>query len=142
MKESKKFYYIDKDGNKKKYVGKIISNKDSYNGILTTVLYEDVEKPLIYHAEVKEVKGNEEYYSYIDKNGEEAIYLDVVKRDDKGNLYFMDNERQLYKLIYHPKVEPAEEYYTYLDAEGNECRYSGNVIYDKGNNTYTGIIDK
>ena len=142
MKESKKFYYIDKDGNKKKYVGKIISNKDSYNGILTTVLYEDVEKPLIYHAEVKEVKGNEEYYSYIDKNGEEAIYLDVVKRDDKGNLYFMDNERQLYKLIYHPKVEPAEEYYTYLDTEGNECRYSGNVIYDKGNNTYTGIIDK
>ena len=142
MKESKKFYYIDKDGNKKKYVGKIISNKDSYNGILTTVLYEDVEKPLIYHAEVKEVKGNEEYYSYIDKNGEEAIYLDVVKRDDKGNLYFMDNERQLYKLIYHPKVEPAEEYYTYLDAEGNECRYSGNVIYDKANNTYTGIIDK
>lgn len=142
MKESKKFYYIDKDGNKKKYVGKIISNKDSYNGILTTVLYEDVEKPLIYHAEVKEVKGNEEYYSYIDKNGEEAIYLDVVKRDDKGNLYFMDNERQLYKLMYHPKVEPAEEYYTYLDAEGNECRYSGNVIYDKGNNTYTGIIDK
>ena len=137
-----KFYYIDKEGNKKKYVGKIISNKDSYNGILTTVLYEDVEKPLIYHAEVKEVKGNEEYYSYIDKNGEEAIYLDVVKRDDKGNLYFMDNERQLYKLIYHPKVEPAEEYYTYLDAEGNECRYSGNVIYDKGNNTYTGIIDK
>ena len=142
MKESKKFYYIDKDGNKKKYVGKIISNKDSYNGILTTVLYEDVEKPLIYHEEIKEVKGNEEYYSYIDKNGEEAIYLDVVKRDDKGNLYFMDNERQLYKLIYHPKVEPAEEYYTYLDAEGNECRYSGNVIYDKGNNTYTGIIDK
>lgn len=142
MKESKKFYYIDKDGNKKKYVGKIISNKDSYNGILTTVLYEDVEKPLIYHEEIKEVKGNEEYYSYIDKNGEEAIYLDVVKRDDKGNLYFMNNERQLYKLIYHPQVEPAEEYYTYLDAEGNECRYSGNVIYDKANNTYTGIIDK
>ena len=142
MKESKKFYYIDKDGNKKKYVGKIISNKDSYNGILTTVLYEDVEKPLIYHEEIKEVKGNEEYYSYIDKNGEEAIYLDVVKRDDNGNLYFMNNERQLYKLIYHPQVEPAEEYYTYLDAEGNECRYSGNVIYDKANNTYTGIIDK
>lgn len=142
MKESRKFYYIDKNGNKKKYVGKIIANNDSYNGILTTVLNEEVKKELFYHPEIKEVKGYSSYYSYVNSFGEDTIYLDIVKRDDDGNFYFTYNDKFVHNLNYHPTIEPVEEYYTYIDKNGNECRYSGNVIHEKGTNSFIGFIDK
>ena len=142
MKESRKFYYIDKDGNKKKYVGKIISDNDSYNGILTKTEKIDVKVNLKYYPEVEEVIGHKEYFSYVDKNNEEVVYLDVVKRDNEGNYYFIQNEKNMYKLNYHPQIDAQEEYYTYLDSNGNECKYSGKIFYDKDKNSYTGFIDK
>ena len=142
MKESRKFYYLDKDGNKKKYVGKVIFDNGSYNGILTSSVKEEVKKNLTYHPEVEEVKGYAAYYTYKDANGEDAIFLDVVKRDDNGNLYFTYTEKIMFNLNYHPQIDPKEEYYTYVDKEGNECRYAGKVFYNKSSNTYQGELEK
>ena len=137
-----KYYYIDSDGNKKKYIGKIISNNGSYNGILTTVTTEKVKKPLEYHPEVIGVEGYSSYYTYVNNLGEETLYYDIIKRDSENNLYFSYNERFLYNLKYHEEVSPKEEYYTYIDSFGNECRFTGNVIYDRATDSYSGFIDK
>lgn len=137
-----KFYYIDKEGNKKKYVGKIISNKKSYNGILTTVNKVAVDKKLEYHPEIEAVEGYSSYYTYTNASNEDVIYLDIIKRDENNDFYFTYNEKNIYNLIYHPETKPIEEYYTYLDADGNEQQYSGNIFYDKGTKTYYGFIDK
>ena len=142
MKESRKFYYIDENGNKKKYIGKIIFDNGSYNGILTTPVKEEVKKELIYYPEIKGVDGYSSYYTYMNENGEEEVYLDVVKKDSDGNLYFNKTEKNIYKLVYHPKIEAKEEYYTYLDKDGNECRYSGKVTYERMSNSYFGFLPK
>lgn len=138
-----RFFYIDEDGNKKKYVGKVISNKNAYNGILTLSNKSISEKELIYHPEIEEVNGYLSYYSYINSNNEEIRWFDNFKRDEDGNKYFTYTERSLFKLDYNPSVEAQEEYFTYIDPKtGEEKKYSGSVIYNKRTNTYTGIIQK
>lgn len=136
-----KFFYIDEDGNKKKYVGKIISTNGEYNGILTISNKSISEKELIYHPEVKEVKGYLSYYSYINSEGEEIRWFDNIKKDNEGNTFFTYTERNLFNLEYNPSVEAKEEYFSYIDpVTKEEKKYTGSVIYNKRTNTYTGLI--
>lgn len=138
-----KYFYIDEDGNKKKYIGKIIQNKNSYNGILTVSNKSISNKELIYHPEVKEVKGYLSYYSYINSNNEEVRWFDNFKKDEEDNKFFTYTERNLFHLEYNPAVEAKEEYFSYIDpTTGEEKIYSGSIIYNKRTQTYTGIIQK
>ncbi len=139
-----KFYYIDKDGNKKKYYGKVIQENGLYSGILTIQEKQvNDKKELIYHPEIEEVEGYFSYYSYINNAGEDIRYYNNIKKDENGEIYFTYTERNIYPLEYHEEVTPKEEYYTYIDkATGEEKLYSGKVIYDRLTNTYSGILKK
>ena len=138
-----KFFYIDEDGNKKKYIGKVISTNSSYNGILTISEESVSNKELIFHPEIEEVKGYLSYYSYINSEGEEIRWFDNIKRDEEGNPYFSYVERSLFKLDYNPEVKAQEEYFTYIDPKsGEEKRYTGSVIYNKRTGTYSGLLGK
>ena len=138
-----KFYYIDKDGNKKKYYGKIIHENGLYNGVLTLQEKSKENKELIYHPEIEEVEGYYSYYSYINNSGEEIKYFDTIKKDEDNNIYFSYTERNIYKLEYHEEIPAKEEYYTYIDKiTGEEKMYSGRVTYDRASNTYIGILRK
>ena len=136
-----KFYYIDKDGNKKKYVGKIISDNNSYNGILTISEKNTLNKELEYHPEIEEVKGYLSYYSYINNENKEIRYFESIKKDEDGNVYFTYTERDLFKLEYNPPIESKQEYFTYLDpSTGEEKPYEGTILYNKRTNSYSGVI--
>ena len=131
MKES--FYYIDENGNKKKYVGVVTANHDgTYNGMLTKISHEEVSKNLEYHPEIAEVKAQHAYYSYVNSLGEEIMYFDNIKTDEEGNKYFTYTEKNMFKLEHVDEIPAQEEYYSYIDSEGNEQRYSGPLI-KKGN---------
>ena len=144
MSYSEKFYYIDENGNKKKYVGKVIYNSDgAYTGILNKNTKSICSKELIYHPEVAAVEGHFTYYSYVTNEGEEIRYFDNIKKDEEGNPYFTYVERNMFNLDYNPEVKESEGYFTYIDPDTQkECVYEGSVIYNKKNNTYTGIIKK
>lgn len=136
-----KFYYIDSEGNKKKYIGKVISNKDSYNGILTLSEKSTSNKDLIYHPEVEEVKGYSSYYSYINSKGEDIIYFDNMKKDEDGNVFFTYTERELFKLNYNPEILPSVETFTYIDPITKEEKpYTGKITYNRRTGSYTGVI--
>ena len=133
------FYYIDEEGNKKKYVGKIESNPDgTYSGLLTKVIRTIETKDLIYHEEIPEVKAHPAYYSYINSLGEEVLYLVNVKKDEDGNPYFTYTEKNLFKLDYVPGKPGNDEYFTYLDKDGIEQKYDGSII--KKGKKYSGFI--
>jgi len=138
-----KFYYIDNDGNKKKYVGKIIENNGLYNGVLTKQEKKTSIKDLIYHPEIKEVEGYFSYYSYINSEGKEVKYFDNIKKDEEGNFYFTYTEREIFDIEFHEETQPQEEYYTYIDPKTNEEKlYKGPIVYSKINNTYQGVLAK
>ena len=136
-----KFYYIDKDGNKKKYIGKVISNNGSYEGTLININKENVNKELIYHPEVEEVEGYLSYYSYINSENKEVRYYDSIKKDNEGNTYFTYTERQLFRLDYNEPIVKKEDYFTYIDPLTNEEKlYNGTILYNKRTNSYSGVI--
>ena len=144
MAYSEKFYYIDEDNKKKKYVGKVIYNNDgTFNGILTKSTQTICSKPLIHHPEVEKVDGYFAYFSYITNDGSEVRYFDTIKRDANGDGYFTYTEKNMLKLDYNPEVPEADAYFTYIDPETNqECKYEGSVVFNRKSNTYTGIITK
>ena len=74
-----KYYYIDENGNKKKYVGKVTYSDGIYTGVLSKIDKSNVTKELIYHPEIKEVNGYYSYYSYINNIGEEIRQFDNIK---------------------------------------------------------------
>ena len=140
---AERFYYLDEDDVRRRYVGKIIENDGKYNGILTKVTKSSQIRDLIYHPAVEEVKESFAYYSYINNEGEEMPYYDTVKRDGDGQPYFTYVERDMFKLEHHPEVPSREEYYTYIDpATNEECLYTGKVNFNKTSGTYTGVITR
>lgn len=135
-----KFYYIDKEGNKKRYYGKIISQpKGKYNGVLTLSSQSVVDKELIYHPEVEEVNGSSSYYSYINSLGEEVIYYGNIQKDEDKVPYFTYVERNLFDLKYYPEILPQDEYFTYIDSDGQEKVYTNKDIeFNSKTNSYIG----
>lgn len=142
--EKETFYYIDKEGNKKKYYGKIIKQPNgTYNGILTISNKVNVKKDLIYHEEIPQVNGYASYYSYINSNGEEVNYYGNILKDENKNPYFTYVERNTFNLEYHPEVLPVDEYFTYTDSQGNEQIYTGKELeYNKKLDSYFGVVKK
>lgn len=137
-----KYYYFDKDGNKKKYVGNVTVNENGeIFGTLTKTEQVESWKELIYHPEVEEVKGYFSYYSYINADGEEIMQFEGIKRDEGGNPYFTYSERNVFNLDYNEPVKGNLEYYTYIDPDTKEEHvYEGKRIR-QGSKTI-GMIQK
>ena len=132
------FYYIDKNGNKKKYAGKVLySGDNTYMGILTTQSTTNKEVELVFHPEVEAVEGYYAYYTYVNKFGEEVRYYSIVKQDANGNPFFTYSVSKEIKLKYVPAKEMKTSYFTYMQ-NGKEKQYTGKV-FTKGT-TYTGKI--
>lgn len=132
------FYYIDKNGNKKKYAGKILySGDNTYMGILTTQSTSEREVELVFHPEVKPVEGYYAYYTYVNNLGEEVRYYSIVKQDKNGNPFFSYSISKDINLKYVPASEIKTSYFTFMQ-NGKEKLYGGRVI-TKGT-TYFGKI--
>lgn len=144
MAYKEKFYYIDENGNKKKYVGKVIYNNDgTYNGILNKNTKTVCTKDLIYHPEVKAIDGYYSYYSYITNNGKEQRVFDNIRKDENNNPYFTYVERNMFNLTYVEPVPFVAEHFTYIDpVTKEEHPYEDNVIYNKRLNKYFGVVVK
>lgn len=137
MSQRRKFYYIDGNGNKTKYAGKIIENEDgTFNGIITTQSLVYCDMKLEKHPKVDSVEGYSSYYTYTNFNNEEERYYSIVKKDEKGNNYFTYSTQKEIKLIVHPTETIEKEYYTYT-VNNEEKLWTGKVEYIK--NAYYGI---
>ena len=137
---STRYYYIDKEGNRKKYIGNIIKNSDgSLRGVLTTSTRVKEKIELKYHPAVEHVEGYKSYFTYINDEGIETRYYSFYKNDENNQPYFTYISQKPISLIYHPITSENVEYYTYIVNE-SENLYTGEVIYNPKKNTYTGKI--
>ena len=142
MKKTKdNFYYIDENGDKKKYGGAIISNEDgSYNGILTLQNHETKVTEIEYHPEINNIQGYSAYYSYVNEFGVDVPFYGQIFKDEDSNSYFTYTKNTILDLKYHPKVVGVPTYYTYKDKTGKEVQFIGEIQYNKQTNTYFGIV--
>ena len=86
IKEFPEYYsYIDRDGNEQRYLG--IVSKASNDSEAFGKVFENHDVKLDFHPEVKAVVGNEEYFTFIDENGEERIYRGLVEYDLSRDTY-------------------------------------------------------
>jgi len=137
MENKRKFFYIDEDGNKRKYAGKIIDNNDgTFNGVLTSqkFVYSDIK--LNYHPAVEHVDGYSSYYTYINDNNETVNYYSIIKTDKDGSTYFTYNTMKEIPIIVHEAETKKNIYYTYT-VNDIEHVWTGKIKYENG--TYIGI---
>jgi hypothetical protein len=141
MKQTKKFFYIDKSGQKKKYTGVVVNNHNgTFSGYLTKEKRTDIVVDLEYHPEIEHVEGYTAYYTYINSNNEEKKYYGLMKTDDNGNKYFSYFITKQVELIYHPSEPTIVEHYTFIDSNGNTKIYNGPTpTFENG--SYYGIIE-
>lgn len=95
---------------------------------------------LIRHPEIKE---QNEYYSYVDEEGNTKKFSGIIVEKD-GSYIGKSIMNHKVALTYHPSVEAVEgreEYFSYFDNDGKEIRFVGKPEYDLENNTYFGFID-
>lgn len=138
METKRNFYYIDSEGNKRKYVGKVIKNADgSFNGILTKRSCIEHKIELTYHPAIDPIEGRSEYYTYVGDNNEEVMYYSFVKTDSEGNPYFTYSLITEIPVIVHPAETIKTTYFTYM-VNGEEKRWTKKVNYVKG--TYIGSL--
>lgn len=138
----KKYYYLDENGNKKNYVGKVINDYitgETY-GLLTQQMVSHKEVELEYHPQVDSQDGWNSYFTYVDSLGNNVKFNGLtnnIKKDPIDNSYFFTqvNNVQI-NLIKHDKVDYQPGYYTYTTPNGKIIRYDGKVFYDKFTNTY------
>lgn len=90
IEEVKEYYsYLDKDNKEKKYSGIISYSDGNYYG----KVFDKHIVPLIYHESVESVIGSDEYFSYIDENGEEKIFTGSPKFSFETNSYIGEIEK-------------------------------------------------
>lgn len=134
-----KFYYIDKQGQKKKYVGPIINNHNgTFSGYLAKDKRTDIVVDLEYHPAVEHVDGYNSYYTYFNSNGEETRYYGLMKAKDNGDKYFSYFTTKQIDLIYKAPEVTTVEHYTYVDRNGITNIYNGEVTFENG--SYYGTI--
>lgn len=138
----KKYYYLDENGNKKNYIGKIINDYitgETY-GLLTQQEVSHKEIELEYHPKVESQEGWASYFTYTDASGNDVKYNGLkynIKQDPINNSYFFTQLNTIkIDLIKHDKVDYVPGYYTYLGRFGKEIKYEGEVFYDKFTNSY------
>lgn len=139
MNMAKKFYYIDKQGQRKKYVGPVVNNHNgTFSGYLAKERKTDIVVDLEYHPAIEHVDGYNSYYTYTNINGEEKKYYGLMKSNENGDKYFSYFETKQIDLIYKPSEATVVEHYTYIDANGNTKVYNGPVTFENG--SYYGKI--
>jgi len=138
----KKYYYLDENGNKKQYVGKIINDYitgETY-GLLTQQEVSHKEITLEHHPEIEYQEGWSSYFTYLDESGNVVRYKGLthnIKKDSINNSYFFTQlNTSKIELIKHDKVNYVPGYYTYMGKFDKEIRYDGEVFYDKFTNSY------
>ena len=129
------FYYIDKNGKKKKYVGNV--NKDIKTGKYTGVLTETVKTIKTVELTPKDafdkILSSEVKFTY---NGKNFTDVENLQQDENATYYFIEKENKRFDLKFNPEI-PEKTYFTYV-INGKEFIYDGNVEFV--NNTYVAII--
>lgn len=77
------YTYIDSAGVEKKYAGVVSKSSDSAIG----KTFETHVVHLEYHPAIEHVAGNDEYFTYIGKNGKPCVYTGKVEFDLESNCY-------------------------------------------------------
>ena len=137
---SKKYYYIDENGIKKYYAGKVIKDyvtNETY-GLLTQQENIQEKKELEYHEGIEAQEGWSSYFSYIDENGKSKIYdgpINSIRKNLDNTYYITKINKQEINLIYHPEIPSKPAYFTYLDNE-KKVIYEDEPFYDKFTNSY------
>jgi hypothetical protein len=140
--DMKKYFYIDEQGNKKKYVGNITNDKNgALTGVLTKTSYIDKEVELTYVNTGDKIIDSKISYYYIDNNNEKVNVnitdnINIVFENDK--YFYHDVSKQSVKLNYHKPVE-GYSYYTYT-LNGNVYEYNKQITFNEDTNTYYGVI--
>lgn len=135
----KRYYYIDENGNKKQYVGKIINDVVSGEtyGILTfqELSKEDIE--VKFKDPIKEQKGWTSYFIY--NNGDTFKKYDGLKHNIRtgidGSYYFTKVTTTSIDLNKIDKIPAKEAYFSYIE-NGKEKIYEGKPFYDKLSKQY------
>lgn len=136
----KKYYYLDENGNRKEYVGKIINDcvTGETLGLLTQQIKSQKEVELEYHPQIDEQPGWNSYFTYIDSSGNNIKVIDSnVRKNYKDNSYFITNVNEIkIDLKKHNKIDYQPGYFTYTSPLGKEIKYDGEYFYDKLTNSY------
>ena len=145
-----KYYYIDEEGNKKYYSGKLqhnISEGTTYGFLIHQEIIEN-KIPLTYYPEVLPEKGWNSYFTYIDNDNNICKYTDLkskIKKNQDNTYYLAKFNKEEFEVIKHDKVDGIPEYYTYFDKFHYEEKYTGDLKklkYDKRRKQYYIEIEK
>lgn len=130
------FYYIDKNGRHKKYVGNVIDNNDgTYSGILTKQV-KRIEKVELTHNDSNErVVDTKVEFSY---NGKAFEKLNKLKQDENGSYFFETKEKIKFDLKFNEEVLP-KTYFTYT-INNVSYTYTGTPLWNKVTKSYVGSI--
>lgn len=134
----KKFFYIDENGVKHNYVGKVIANKDgSFNGFLTRMTCIEKEVELTHHQGVSPVVGYSSYFTYVNADGDVVNYYSFVKENEDGTKYFTYSTSKDIELTLHPATTKRDVFYTYMN-NGKETPWTKTPVFIKG--AYYGVL--
>lgn len=136
----KRYYYLDENGNKKQYVGKIINDivsGETY-GILTSQEFvkEDVE--VDFKNPIEEQPGWTSYFTYQDSNSNIQKYTGLkhnIRKSLDGSYYFTKVTTNSIDLKRIDKVPQKEAYFSYIE-NSVEKIYEGKPFYDKMTKQY------
>jgi hypothetical protein len=136
-----KYFYIDENGNKKKYIGNVKTNIDgSIVGTLTKTTYTDKIVELKYVKTGDDIIDSKTLYFYINKEGEK-IYVNQTDNNVKnknGELKIEISNKNILNLVYHNQIDKSV-YYTYFDKSTNKNEvFDGEILYNADNNSYYG----
>ena len=134
------YYYIDDNGKKQKYVGKVYVNMDgSKCGVLISHRQVNEKVYLTYTEAVPAVEGHPAYFTYA---GTDEIYTGPYMHD--GTTY-ITNEQIMneIRLTHHDAVKAHDAYFTYMGSDKKEHIYEGpldKIMKDTKNGTTYSVV--
>lgn len=138
-----KYYYIDNNNNKIKYVGNIIERDGKTQGIITTYKVEEKRVPITYIQEHDEIVSLTKYFSFIDEDGN-LVNIDPkhykVYQNDNGDYFFDLYEEKEVNLNFNEKEQEILTF-MYKDQKTKQMiDYNGEATFNKSLNCYLGKI--
>lgn len=136
----KRYYYIDENGNKKRYAGKIINDIVSGQtyGILTTQELTREKVEVDFKDPIEEQEGWSSYFTYLDESGNIQKYTGLkhnIRKSIDSSYYFTKVTNKTINLNRYNKIPQKPAYFTYLE-NGKEKIYEGKPFYDKMTKQY------